>query len=478
MRGSVLHTNAFRLAALYFALFAASVLALLVFIYLLDRRFPRAPDRGDARRRDPRPCRAIRARARRAWSRSSTSAARPAAAPITCSISHRSAAASARRQSLAMAARARQMRPGWFLSRSRCHAQRSRDSQRAGLGLRAAQRLSICWSGAICATPPRSATGSCSTLAWSALLIRSALGIAGGAVHDPQHAAPGRGGEPHQRAASSMATSPSACRYRAAATNSTSSPTNLNAMLDQIERLMVGMRQVTDNIAHDLRTPLSRLRARLEVTLAREARCRALRRGAARDHRRGRSAARHLQRAPEHRRGRGGLAARQRWTVVDLAEIARTVAELYEPVAEEKGLALSGRCAAAGAGARRPPSAVAGDRQSARQCAQIHARGPCRADARAADRRRRGSRSPIAVPASPPTGARRCSTASSASKAAAARPATGLGLSLVRAVARLHAGTAWLEDNKPGLKAMLTLPIAPEQAEPASSAHPALAQRA
>ncbi|MFN4090743.1 MAG: HAMP domain-containing protein [Alphaproteobacteria bacterium] len=42
---------------------------------------------------------------------------------------------------------------------------------------------------------------------------------------------------------------------------------NLNAMLDQIEELMTAMREVTDNIAHDLRSPLSRLRSRLEVTL-------------------------------------------------------------------------------------------------------------------------------------------------------------------------------------------------------------------
>ncbi len=42
---------------------------------------------------------------------------------------------------------------------------------------------------------------------------------------------------------------------------------NLNAMLDRIEGLMAGLRQVTDNIAHDLRSPLNRLRSRLEVTL-------------------------------------------------------------------------------------------------------------------------------------------------------------------------------------------------------------------
>ena len=42
---------------------------------------------------------------------------------------------------------------------------------------------------------------------------------------------------------------------------------NLNLMLDRLNKLMIGMKDVSDNIAHDLRTPLNKIRTNLEVTL-------------------------------------------------------------------------------------------------------------------------------------------------------------------------------------------------------------------
>src|SRR5205814_4553915 len=120
--------------------------------------------------------------------------------------------------------------------------------------------------------------------------------------------------------------------------------TNLNAMLDQIERLMAGMRQVTDNVAHDLKTPLARLRARLELALLAPgntaAQIEAIR-AAIGEADRMLATFNALLSIAEAEAGAGSEAAER----LDLGELAAAVAELYEPVAEEKGFAMRLNCA-------------------------------------------------------------------------------------------------------------------------------------
>ncbi len=165
---------------------------------------------------------------------------------------------------------------------------------------------------------------------------------------------------------------------------------NLNRMLEQIERLMTAMREVTDDVAHDLKTPLSRLRARLELALlgpADDAGRREAIRAAIDEADRLLATFNALLGIAEAESGAG----RDRAERLDLSEVARAAAELYEPVAEEKGFALSIAAEPGVVDPRRPASLVAGAGQSVRQRAQIRRR---RRDpgARAAPRRPRRPR--------------------------------------------------------------------------------------
>jgi signal transduction histidine kinase len=112
--------------------------------------------------------------------------------------------------------------------------------------------------------------------------------------------------------------------------------TSLNAMLDRIQSSMESVRQVSNDIAHDLRTPLTRLRQRLEQA-QRVARSPTEWRTAAADCIAEMDAILEtfsaLLRIAQIESG----VAAHHFREVDLTELLRTMAEVYEPMADEKG---------------------------------------------------------------------------------------------------------------------------------------------
>jgi signal transduction histidine kinase len=240
---------------------------------------------------------------------------------------------------------------------------------------------------------------------------------------------------------------------------------SLNAMLERIEQLLYGVKDVSDNIAHDLKTPLTRLRNRVETVLASK--------DDAKSYRSALEAtieesdqliktfnallmiARIEAGSPE-----GAMAE------VDASAIVRDVAELYEPVADETGVELLVEAP--------QPVLIKASRELLGQALAnlidnaIKHSAPEEGEPRpplkvVVTTARDGDSLLLRVadngPGIPPEDRDRALQRFVRLEKSRTQPGSGLGLSLVAAVVRLHHGSIELGDGNPGLAVTIRLPL-------------------
>jgi hypothetical protein len=236
----------------------------------------------------------------------------------------------------------------------------------------------------------------------------------------------------------------------------------INDMLDRIGRLMDGVRQVSNAIAHDLRTPIARARARLEEA-AMHARSEEDLRAAVERAQADLDALTAvfvaLLRIAEIEAGN----RRSAFDNVDLALLLTDVAELYAPVAEERGIVLETDV----------PVHVPfwGDRNMLQQALANLVDNAIKFSPDAGTVRVVAEELPDVVrltvsdqgPGIPECDRARAPDRFFRGETARNTPGSGLGLALVQAVATLHNGSLELQDNGPGLRAVITLRRMPRQ---------------
>jgi signal transduction histidine kinase len=236
---------------------------------------------------------------------------------------------------------------------------------------------------------------------------------------------------------------------------------SLNHMLVRIERLMSGLKEVSDNIAHDLKTPLTRLRNRAETALAQAGTDAEYRDALQETIEDSDQLIRTFNALLMIARVEAGSSTAELATV-DAVELIRDVCELYEPLADDAGIGF--RLEAGGSIKIRANRELLSQALANLLDNAIKYCGEQDGDPQ------------IIVSATVDNGWVIISVADNGPgiseadrervterfvrlEASRSKPGAGLGLSLVSAVADLHDGRFELDDNAPGLKASLILPV-------------------
>ena len=233
---------------------------------------------------------------------------------------------------------------------------------------------------------------------------------------------------------------------------------NLNEMLDQISRLMDGMRGVANDIAHDLRSPISRLRSRLEITLMDKPDAETYRATLEKTIEEADSILETFNALLAIALAESG-ALREDFERLDLASLTRDAADLYSAAAEELNLTLYHRVDG-------KPVAL-GDRNLLSQAianlldnALKNTPPPGRIELSAIEAS--DGRAEIVVsdtgPGIPADQRDHVLERFARLDSSRSTKGSGLGLSQVAATARLHDAKLVLEDNHPGLRVRLSFP--------------------